>query len=73
MLLQAIIKSSHLHGTTADTHEITAQERNGGFYRFEHDVRFILASCEAVEPDLSRPHRILLEFSTYPGTTDETT
>jgi UDP-N-acetyl-D-glucosamine dehydrogenase len=37
----------------------------------EPDIRFIVASCEAIAPFLRKGQLIVLESSTYPGTTDE--
>jgi hypothetical protein len=56
---------------TDDSLGLAALGRNGGAYRHEPDVQFIVPPCEAVAPHLRRPQRVLLESSTYPGTTDE--
>ena len=37
----------------------------------EPDVQFIVSSCEAIAPHMRRGQLIVLESSTYPGTTDE--
>jgi UDP-N-acetyl-D-glucosamine dehydrogenase len=37
----------------------------------EPDVQFIVASCEAIAPYVQKGQLIVLESSTYPGTTDE--
>ena len=37
----------------------------------EPDIRYIVSSCEAIAPYVRRGQLIVLESSTYPGTTDE--
>jgi UDP-N-acetyl-D-glucosamine dehydrogenase len=37
----------------------------------EPDVQFIVSSCEAIAPHMRKGQLIVLESSTYPGTTDE--
>ena len=37
----------------------------------EPDVQFIVSSCEAIAPYLRKGQLVVLESSTYPGTTDE--
>jgi UDP-N-acetyl-D-glucosamine dehydrogenase len=37
----------------------------------EPDVQFIVSSCEAIVPHMRKGQLIVLESSTYPGTTDE--
>ena len=54
---------------TGDFPKLSAQKRDGGEYRYEPDMSFIVSLCEAVAPHPQGPQLIILGSSTCPATT----